>query len=247
MSAAGDGPGAARPRPSAARFHSRAGGIEAVEAFSRGDAFDREWMGWGALRVLSRQDWAPAAVRDEGRVANMERLLLVLEGALDADCGDLGRVRVEAGGALWIVAGHGLAVRLANASIAARLRLVELWMRPEHVNAAPRVAMPVPAPDPGDAAAGAGATWARLPLRGGARVSRARLAPGQALVLPAGDDGAHCWLEVLDGEVAATPPGLHLGAGDGIAWRTGDTGVPATLANPGRAGDADVLFAALPA
>src|SRR5690606_41424050 len=46
----------------------------AVEAFSRGDAIDRDWMGWGALRVLSRQDWAPGATRDDGRVANMERL-----------------------------------------------------------------------------------------------------------------------------------------------------------------------------
>lgn len=246
MSAAGDGPGAPRPRPAAARFHSRAGGIEAVEAFSRGDAFDREWMGWGALRVLSRQDWAPAAVRDEGRVANMERLLLVLDGALDADCGDLGRVRVDAGGALWIGAGHGLAVRLANASISARLRLVELWMRPEHVNAVPAVAVPVPAADPGDAAAGAGAAWAALPLHRRARVSRARLAPGQALDLPR-SDGAHCWLEVLDGEVAADPPGLRLGPGDGIAWRTGDADVPVTLANPRGAGHADVLLLALPA
>src|SRR5690606_37451423 len=134
----------------------------AVEAFSRGDAIDRDWMGWGTLRVLSRQDWAPGATRDDGRVANMERLLLVLDGALDADCGDLGRHRVEAGGALWIGTGHGLESRLANASASRPLRLVELWLRPDRVNAVPAVAAWLPDGGPGGRADGRAGAWRSL-------------------------------------------------------------------------------------
>lgn len=132
--------GGLRLRPAAARGHVLTGGVRAVEAFSRADAIDPEWMGWGALRVLSHQDWAPAAIREEGRIANMERLLLVADGTLDADCGGLGRHRVDAGAALWIGAGHGIEVRLANASPTAPLRLVDIWLQPDRVNAAPAVA-----------------------------------------------------------------------------------------------------------
>lgn len=149
---AGQDPGAPRLRPASARGRvAGADGIAAVEAFSRADAIDPAWMGWGALRVLSTQRWAPGAVRDEGRVANMERLLLVLSGALDADCGEPGRQRVEAGAALWIGAGHGIAARLGNASSTQPLRLVEAWLQPDRVNAPPRTGLrpASPASDPG--------------------------------------------------------------------------------------------------
>ena len=140
MSASGEaGVPGLRVRPGAERGRVAAGGVRAVEAFSRADAIDPAWMGWGALRVLSQQDWAPGATRREGRVANMERLLLVAGGALDADCGALGRHRVDMGGALWIGAGHGLEVGLANASPDAPLRVVELWLQPDRVNAPPAV------------------------------------------------------------------------------------------------------------
>ncbi|WP_343278994.1 hypothetical protein [Luteimonas sp. MJ250] len=143
MSAAGSQAAAVsrpRPRPAAARAHARRDGIVATEAFSRGDAITRDWMGWGALRVLSRQHWAPGINRDDGRVANMERLLLVLEGALEADCGALGRHRLEAGDLLWISTGHGLPSRVSNRSATAPLRLVECWLQPGRVNATPAVA-----------------------------------------------------------------------------------------------------------
>ncbi len=237
-----DGP---RLRPAAARARSAGGGIVAVEAFSRGGAIDRAWMGWGALRVLSRQDWAPGAVRDEGRVANMERLLLVTSGALDADCGDPGRHRVEAGGLLWIGAGHGLGARLANASATAPLRLVEFWLQPDRVNAPPAVASRrgggVEVESGADAGAGAGTGWALLadgaaaaargmpadpavpaddgdplPLRQRARLLAARLEPGSRLPLaPVG--AGRCWLEVLEGEAVALAA-----TGSGMPLAAGD-------------------------
>lgn len=161
---AGQGPDAPRLRPASARGRvAGADGIAAVEAFSRADAIDPAWMGWGALRVLSTQCWAPGAVRDEGRVANMERLLLVLSGALDADCGEPGRQRVGAGAALWIGAGHGIAARLANASSTRPLRLVEAWLQPDRVNAPPRIGLRAGPPAPGAGqSGGTGSGWTLL-------------------------------------------------------------------------------------
>jgi redox-sensitive bicupin YhaK (pirin superfamily) len=247
------------------------GGIVATEAFSRGEAIDRGWMGWGALRVLSRQDWAPGATRHD-RVANMERLLLVLEGVLDVDCCGFGRHRVTAGGVLWIGAGHGIDARMANAADAAPLRLVECWLQPDRVNAPPSVALR-PADVDMDGETGGGgvsfaAAWATLagpggtdaagalPLRQRARVMGARIGAGARLALPS-TDAPRCWLEVLEGDVIAMPvnppdgvgggdAGPRLVAGDGLGWLADDAGAPASVVVAGAA-PAWLLFLALPA
>ena len=275
MSAAGrrDPAGAPRVRPAAARGRTGRGGISALEAFSRGDVFDPAWMGWGSLRVLSHQQWEPGALRDEGRVANMERLLLVQRGRLDADCGDLGRHRVAAGGALWMGAGHGLSARLCNASPMHPLRLVELWLQPARVNAAPRVALPPPAAAAGaDAGRGdAVAPWILLapPGQGGAAHPPSQSRPAASLYIaqaPAGRDvalpeasGGRFWLEVLEGGVALDGPcadpgadgaragegGIRLRDADGVGWCAGDPGAPRRFV-VGSGGPASVLFIALP-
>ena len=243
-------PGSVLARPSAARLRAGAGGIDAVEAFSRGHALDRDWMGWGALRVRSHQRWAPGAGRDDGRVANMERLLLVLEGALDADCGALGRHRVEAGQALWIGCGHGLGSRLANASATAPLRLLECWLQPPRVNAAPVVAVLEPPTD-----AGSGDRWRAMPPgRGGGEGREAAAAPRWMLAavppvgtiaLPRHGGAARYWLEVLEGEAAVDGHG-RFRAGDGLAWMAGAADAPAAFAAAGTA-ELRILLFALPA
>ena len=261
MSRGGAGNAAGMPelRPAVARGRWCRGGIQATEAFSRGGTIDRDWMGRGPMRVLSRQDWAPGATRDDGRVANMERLLVVIEGVLDVDCGAPGRQRVGAGGALWLGAGHGMESRLGNASPAAALRLLECWLQPERVNAAP--AMAALGPDArGDVdvvvdaggATGAGSWWTvaagdggrdTLPLRLQGRVLSARIAPGGGGALPAGQCRRY-WLEVLEGTVSAG--GQRLGAGDGLGWLAGSAGAPASLRASGT-GAAWLLLFELPA
>ncbi|MEN1956940.1 pirin family protein [Luteimonas changyuni] len=209
----------------------------ATEAFSRGDVIAREWMGWGALRVLSRQDWAPGTTRDDGRVANMERLLLVLEGALEVDCGALGQHRLEASDLLWISIGHGLPSLMSNGSATAPLRLVECWLLPDRVNATPAVACRrVGHGDIGFDADGAWVTLAAGDRGGGndgdsgnhagnagggngAHIDdgslplrqRARLMAVRIAAGAAIDvpvcPGGRCWLEVLDGGVAVSGHG----------------------------------------
>ncbi|MGY1530249.1 pirin family protein [Luteimonas sp. A649] len=240
---AGPGHAAGAPalRPAAARGRWHRDGIEATEAFSRGGDIDCDWMGWGVLRVLSRQSWAPGAARDDGRVANMERLVLVLDGVLDVDCGDLGRHRLEAGGMVWMGSGHGMASRLANASATASLQILECWLQPDRVNAAPAlevraggfpgVSEAVARESSADAdawitlaaAAGAGDS---LPLRQRARIMGAGVDAGAILALPAGSAG-RCWLEVLDGGVIVD--GVQLAAGDGLGWPVQGAGTPVAL------------------
>ncbi|NLA66708.1 MAG: hypothetical protein GX856_00395 [Gammaproteobacteria bacterium] len=232
-----------RPRPAAERLRAGiADGVQTVEAFSRRDALDRDWMGWGALRVLSHQRWAPDA-HDEGRVANMERLLLVIEGSLDAGCGSLGRFRAEAGDLLWIGTGHGLESRLANASAGRPLRLLECWLQPDRVNAAPAAAVHrcVEGAVGWNLRAAPGGEAGALPLRQAARVATACVEPGATLPLPAADQG-RWWLEVVAGGVVARPAGgaardahvgWRLGEGDGLAWLAGDPHAPAAVVAAG--------------
>ncbi|GGJ98436.1 hypothetical protein [Luteimonas terricola] len=257
---AGPGHGAVAPglRPAIARGRWSSDGIDVTEAFSRGVDVDRDWMGWGALRVLSRQAWASGAIRDDGRVANMERLVLVLDGALDVDCGDLGRHRVARGDALWMGAGHGMQSRLANASAVAPLRLLECWLQPDRVNASPALAVRVagsgadPEVGTGDPASAAGA-WitlaavdgrkGSLPLRQQARIMAARIDAGATLALPSGSGGRY-WLEVLEGAVIADGP--RLAAGDGLGWTAGGIAGPGSLTAAG-VGTAWLLLFELPA
>ncbi|MBB6600148.1 hypothetical protein [Luteimonas sp. MC1825] len=233
-------------RPAAARGRIIAGGVDAWHAFSRGDAIDRDWMGWGALRVLSTQDWAPGAVAEAVRVANMELVLLVLDGRLRIACAGLDPREVTAGGVAWIGAGHGIECRLENASTAAPLRLLEAWIQPDRVNATPGIAV---APAPAAArnawhtlaaggvfhgatrrAGSAGANRAArdggpLLLRQDARLRVARVDAGasRALgVLPA----RRGWLQLLEG--AAVVDGQAMSAGDGLAWNAAAP-APATL------------------
>ncbi|MBJ6981521.1 hypothetical protein [Luteimonas sp. MC1572] len=252
-------PGNALLRRAAARGRIVAGGVDARHAFSRGDAIDRAWMGWGALRVLSTQAWAPGAVGEAARIANMDLVLLVLEGRLRIDCAGFDPREVTARGAAWIGAGHGMDCRLANASATAPLRLLEAWIQPDRVNAAPGIAVaPASATASGawltlaaggefhesadradradregcDGVDGAAGDDRPLLLRQDARLRSARLEAGASLALDA-VAGRRGWLQLLEG--AAAVDGQALSAGDGLAWDA-HSPAPATLvALPGAA------------
>lgn len=249
-------PATALLRAADARGHLVAGGVDARHAFSRGDAIDRAWMGWGALRVLSTQAWAPAAAGETGRIANMELLLVVLEGRLRIDAAGFGRQHVDAGGVAWIGAGHGVECRLANASEHAPLRLVEAWIRPDRVNAAPGVSVrPAGTCAPGtwsllacgaaqpagsgvDPAAGADGHAGALRLRQDARVRAACVAAGGTLALDCAP-GRRGWLQMLAG--SARVDGRALVPGDALAWDA-SIAAPLALHAQGVAGASALLF-----
>ena len=122
-------------RRSDARGHVRAGSIESRHAFSSGDYYDPQWMGFGPLRVLNEVALAPGATLPAQRYANMELLTYVLSGALAHGTNDA--QSVNAGELLWIGAGHGVELQLRNASGDEPVRFLQAWIQPDRLNARP--------------------------------------------------------------------------------------------------------------
>lgn len=203
-------------RPAAERGHLVDPGLTGTAAFSHGSAFDRDWLGFGALRVLNRVELAAGVRLPAARRANMEVLSLVLSGTYrsTSQAGDSGPV--AAGQWHRLGAGAGVDVVEENLSPDATLRLLQLWVQPTHSNAAPVQA--VGAPGVGDSVIAAPVA-ALLPWGAAATLRRESIVPGAAFALPA-TRGSACWVEVIGGELAFRGPGeaslAHLRDGDGF-------------------------------
>ncbi|MBS3960144.1 MAG: pirin family protein [Xanthomonadaceae bacterium] len=206
-----------RFRPAAERGRFTDPGLSGVAAFSHAGAFDRDWLGFGALRVLNRLELAPGQALPPARRANMEILSLVLDGQFRSrsQAGDSGPL--AAGQWHRLAAGAGVDAIEENPDPQRPLRLLQLWVQPRHSNARPLAA--VAAPAPGDALVAAPPGHRPAPVFDwdvAATLQRRALAPGGSLPLPAGA----CWIEALGGE--ASLGGGLLRAGDGVAVAAGE-------------------------
>lgn len=197
-------------RPAAERGRLVDPGLSGTAAFSHGSAFDRDWLGVHALRVLNRVELAPSARLPAARRANMEVLTLVLAGTyrVHSQAGDSGPVL--AGQWHRLGAGAGVDVVEENVDPNATLRLLQLWVQPTHSNSVPTQATATPAVGESRIAAPADAV---LPWGAAATVRRESIVPGAALAVPA-TRGSACWIEVIGGELAHR--GQFLRAGDGL-------------------------------
>jgi len=203
-------------RPAAQRGRFTDPGLTGVAAFSHGEAFDRHWLGFHALRVLNRVELAPGTRLPAARRANMEVLTLVLEGhyRVSSQAGDSGPLK--AGQWHRLAAGAGVDVLEQNLDPDAPLRLLQLWLQPAHSNAPPQQAVAVP---------GAGDTRIAAPTDAllhwdlAATLRRLSLAPGATFAVPA-TPAAACWVDVIAGELAFRGPGAaglaQLRGGDGL-------------------------------
>lgn len=203
-------------RPAAERGRLVDPGLSGTAAFSHGSAFDRDWLGFHALRVLNRVELAPGTRRPAARRANMEVLTLVLSGTYRASsqAGDSGPL----GAGHWHRLGAGAGVDLVeeNLSNEATLRLLQLWVQPTHSNAAPMQAVGVPGLGASRIAAPVGSAASLLPWGAAATLRRESIVPGAALALP-GTHGSACWVEVIGGELAYGSRFLRGGDGFGVA------------------------------
>lgn len=203
-------------RPAAERGRLVDPGLSGTAAFSHGSAFDRDWLGFHALRVLNRVELAPGTQRPAARRANMEVLTLVLSGSYRASSqvGDSGPVGVGQ----WhrLAAGAGVDVVEENLSHDATLRLLQLWVQPTHSNAAPMQAVGVPGVGASRIAAPMGSASSLLPWSAAATLRRESIVPGAALALPS-TRAAACWVEVIGGELAHGGRFLRGGDGFGVA------------------------------
>jgi quercetin 2,3-dioxygenase len=203
-------------RRSDARGHARAGSIERWHAFSSGDYYEPQWMGFGPLRVLNEVMLAPGATLPAQRYANMELLTYVLSGALAREANDV--QSVTAGELLWVGAGHGIELQLRNASVDEPVRFLQAWIQPDRLNAPPAHARLA-----GHAMQGQ-PRWATLASpdgsdgslamhHGQAWLAGARLAEIESIEL-ALDPARRYWLHIAGGAVHVD--GRALNAGDAL-------------------------------
>lgn len=213
-------------------------------AFSSASFHDPAWPGWGALRLASEDRFDAGAVAPPAHHANIEVLRLVVGGTLacvgpgdDADV-------LSAGDWQWLGGGHGRDDPALAADGGVPARLLQFWLQPDRLNAAPGQARHRPDPDAG------GDGWAvlaspdgrdgGLPLRLDAWLHGTRLAAG-ATRDAVRDPARRYWLQVVSGQLAVE--GAALGEGDALAI-AGESGALALRgAGPG---DAHVLWFDLP-
>jgi len=230
-------------RRSDARGHVRAGSIESRHAFSSGDYYDPQWMGFGPLRVFNEVTLGPGATLPVQRYANMELLTYVLSGALAHAANDA--QSVTAGELLWVGAGHGIELQLRNASADEPVRFLQAWIQPDRLNAQPghaRLVVDAMQRQP---------RWAMLACPDGSDGSLA-MHHGQAWVaaaLLAADDAIELalaparryWLHVARGEVRVDGRALAAGDALGIVEEAGRIRITAVGAS------GDLLLFDLPA
>ena len=94
-------------------------------------------MGFGALRVLNEDRYAPAAGSPPQRRANMELVEIVLSGRVACAVGQGGEQLLEAGGVRWTGAGHGVEYGTRNPDPHLPAHALQAWLQPDRLNAEP--------------------------------------------------------------------------------------------------------------
>ncbi|NDD92037.1 pirin family protein, partial [bacterium] len=124
-------------RKSSDRGHFDHGWLKTYHSFSFSQYWDRNWMGYRALRVIN-EDWVAAGEGfDPHPHDNMEIVTLVLEGALQhQDSMGNGSV-IGSGDIQRMSAGTGIVHSEFNASKTDTVHLYQIWIRPEHEGVSP--------------------------------------------------------------------------------------------------------------
>ena len=206
-------------RPAAARGHANHGWLDSWHSFSFGDYRDPAHMGFRNLRVINEDRVAPGGGFPTHGHADMEIVSYVIDGALaHKDSTGTGAV-ILPGDAQRMSAGTGIRHSEFNASDAAPVHFLQLWLLPERDGIAsgyeqatlPRVRDGETRLDPVAVRGGADGAVA---VHSDAGIHRAVLAAGGSLEVPVAT-GRHAWVQVVSGD--ATLGELALAAGDGAA------------------------------
>ncbi|MFC3550288.1 pirin family protein [Lysobacter cavernae] len=234
-------------RPATTRGQVAIGWLDSRHTFSFGHYHDPAWMGFGPLRVINEDRVQPGAGFAPHRHANMEILSYVLDGGLahqdSSGGGGVAAGVIGPGELQWMSAGHGVEHSEYNASDAAPVHFLQIWIQPARLNHAPtyaqRAAIPADArgwtllasPDGRDGS---------LAIRQDADVYDVRLDRDETAehVL---DPARLYWLHVAQGAITAN--GRALQVGDALGFQA-ESGV-LRLQGAGE-GRADVLLFDLP-
>jgi hypothetical protein len=206
-------------RPSDARGHARHGGwLDSRHTFSFGQYWDRQWMGFGPLRVINEDRVAGGGGFPPHGHANMEIISLVLAGALAHRDSSGGGGVIGPGEVQYMSAGAGVQHSEYNASQMEDVHFLQVWIQPDRVNTPPRYAQRAPQPQDGagdwtlllspDGADGS------LAIRQDARLLQVRLEDGGRARI-ALEASRRYWLQVAAGGLSAP---RELVAGDALGF-----------------------------
>ncbi|QNP41556.1 pirin family protein [Lysobacter solisilvae (ex Woo and Kim 2020)] len=204
-------------RPSSARGRVQAGWLDSHHTFSFGQYYDPAWMGFGPLRVINEDRVDPGAGFPTHGHANMEILSYVLDGALAHKDSSGGGGVIRPGELQWMSAGHGVQHSEFNASGAAPVHFLQIWIQPDRLNAQPAYAQRAAVGADADGrwlllAAPDGADGS-IAIRQDARLYVTRLAAGARLGRTL-EPQRRYWLQVTRGAVDVA--GRTLVAGDAL-------------------------------
>lgn len=205
-------------RKSAERGQADHGWLLARHSFSFGDYFDRDHMGFRALRVINEDRVAPARGFGTHPHRDMEIVTYVLEGELEhRDSMGNGAV-IRPGEVQYMSAGSGVLHSEQNPSEKNGVHLLQIWLLPNEKNATPRYdqknfseadklgKLRLVASEDGKEGS--------VAIRQDVRLYASVLDQGQKAELPL-PAGRHGWIQVARGGVEVN--GQRLEAGDGAA------------------------------
>ncbi len=215
-------------RGAADRGRTRFDWLDGRHSFSFGRYIDRDWMGFGPLRVINDDRVAPGGGFATHPHADMEIITYVISGSL-AHKDSMGNgSTIRAGGLQRMTAGTGVEHSEFNPSDTEPVRLLQIWIHPDRKGLEPGYE------ERADAMAGRTGEFVPLVTQDGrdgsmrlhqdAAILGAALEGGQSVThTPAGD--RQSWVQVVRGDV--TINGIEAGEGDGVA---AEAGVPLEIA-----------------
>jgi redox-sensitive bicupin YhaK (pirin superfamily) len=127
-------------RKSAERGQADHGWLQARHTFSFADYYDPEHTGFRALRVINEDRVAPKMGFGMHPHRDMEIITYVIDGALQHRDSMGHSAIMRAGDVQRISAGTGIQHSEVNASATEPVHLLQIWLFPDHKNAAPAYA-----------------------------------------------------------------------------------------------------------
>ncbi|MFA6545745.1 MAG: pirin family protein [Limisphaerales bacterium] len=204
-------------RPAHERGHADHGWLDSWHTFSFADYHDPRHMGFRGLRVINDDIIAGGGGFGMHPHRDMEIITYVLRGALQHRDSMGNTAVMRAGDAQQMSAGTGVRHSEFNHSPNEPLRLLQIWIQPEHKGVKPSYAeksFASAAPGQLHLVASRAGRDGSLSIHQDADVWLAKFAGGETFshtLRP----GRHAWLQVAEGEV--TLNGAPLKAGDGAA------------------------------